>query len=114
MQGEEKNRKQAKKLHYLRHGHATRGLSKMRQGPVQRNASVKRTPPNKRTKGSLKEEHTNSELNTKDLEKPRAKLANICKFMMTRSQQTHLKSWQPKVLYLNVLFVDTHQLQLRR
>ena len=52
----------------LKHGPAKRSLAEMRQGPVERTASVKRSPPNKKAKEVLNEEHTTKLINTKDLE----------------------------------------------
>ena len=50
-----------------RHGREKRGLSEMRQGPVQRTVSVKLSPPNKKTKEGIKQKDEIQEMNTKDL-----------------------------------------------
>jgi hypothetical protein len=52
----------------LKHGPPKRSLAEMRQGLVQRTASDKMSPPNKKTKEGLKEEHTTRVINAKDLE----------------------------------------------
>ena len=51
-----------------KHGRAKTGMSELRKGLLQRGASVKLSPPNKKPKEGLKEKNANKDSNPKKLE----------------------------------------------
>ena len=52
----------------LKHGQEKSDMAEMQQEPIKRMASLKISPPNKKTKAGMKEENMNRELNMKDFE----------------------------------------------
>ena len=52
----------------LKHGQEKSDMAEMQPEPIKRMASLKISPPNKKTKAGMKEENMNRELNMKDFE----------------------------------------------
>ena len=89
MQEKKKTESELRNHMTLKHGQEKRGMAEMRQEPVKRTASLKISPPNKKTKAGIKEENTNRELNMKDLEikSLEAKNSNLSQAVEKKQEQ---------------------------